>query len=319
MDVPFVLLHAGDAIPAGTSHYGLPDFLQSFIDSEMGVAISIGLHTAGVLAFMVGLGFGAFKVWRASSSHPFTREDLRFTQNLTWGGLAANLVGGSMRLAESDHPTLASIGENPWVQIILTKHIIWAFLVGITFLWLHRQLPRMLGPKAVDEAQLESAKKGAYYGVALVLMITLAGAAASAVGPGAHGAMEAPSPAGEMTHLESVNRTVRQFFNGTLTGLPTRPASQEIPVVVPANATRFTAQVTWTDATGNLQLQLLDPTGHATPGTTTGMQSAAEAKSPLSGTWRIIVSSQQGVQIDYKGSFQVDYVEQVVTTEVTQA
>jgi hypothetical protein len=311
-----VPLHAGDA-PVDASHYGLPAFLQSFLDSETGVAAAIGLHTAGVLLFMVGLGFGAFKVWRTSLQHPFSPQDLRATRILTWSSLCSNLIGGSMRLAQSDHPTLASLNASAWVQIILAKHIIWVALVGITYVWLHRQLPGLVGGLA-DAAKLDAAKKGAFYGVALVLMVTVAGAAASAAGPGAHGEMEMqPAPAPEV-HLVAINRTMQQSFNGTITGVPTRPASQEIPLQIPVNATRVAIQITWSDAAARLELQLVDPAGDSTQGTASDTQASVEINNPARGTWRSVVSTQQAIQTTYSGTVQIDYVEQVASAEETE-
>lgn len=296
------------------SQYGLPDFFQRFIDSDAGTTLAIFLHTVGVLVFMGGLGYAAFHVWRTAAAAAFGPRELRLSRILLWSGLGANLAGGGMRLAQSGHPTLAVVADNPWVQIILLKHLFWGVLVVLTYALLHRVLPRLVRETRPDAAPfaLGGARRLALQAVGVVVLVAVAGASASAVGPEGHMGAGVPSVAAPPVYVKVlVNRTSILYFNGTITGAPQNAGRVDAPVLVPANATDLSATLDWSRTTATLQLAANDPAGRPqgavqSPSMT---RRTVKAPNPAPGPWKMIVSTDQAIQEPYVGRVLVNYTE----------
>jgi hypothetical protein len=107
------------------------------------IVLSTMLHSLGALAWV--LGTVAWAVWRRTlwEGHNAGRIK-RLSDVSTIAAIAANFLGGTLRLFQPGHPGLENLGSDAWVQLIFVKHIA---LVGAVVLsvWMHWRLgPRIL-------------------------------------------------------------------------------------------------------------------------------------------------------------------------------
>lgn len=300
--------HEGESEP---SKYGLHPDVQEFLDSELGQGIALFSHTSGVFVFLLGLGYVAFRVWRQETPRDFGLKDLEVTRALVWGGLALNLVGGLMRLAQSGHPTLSSIGTNAWVRLILLKHLAWAALLVVSFRLVNRTLPRYLDTvHATPTKRHPGARRSVYGSVLVVLLVAGIGAAASTIGPGTEILAD---EAGHGAEPHMMNQTRNGTFSGAIASSPTQPGYAEGPIEVPANATRLTVKIQWTNANVDLTLRLTDPLGRNPPaGSKSGTTRTADVDKPMAGTWRYRVETTQlFVNEPFTGNFTIRYSERM--------
>lgn len=114
--------------------------LRDAFETEAGLVLATTLHTIGAIAVVAALAM--WLSWAKRVHDDQSRDELRrATGKVIWLGIAANLVGGGMRTYLPDHPTIVHIGDEPWVQVMVLKHL---FILAALFGLVH--LHHVVGP-----------------------------------------------------------------------------------------------------------------------------------------------------------------------------
>jgi hypothetical protein len=249
--------------------------VQSFIDSDLGVATSTTLHTVGALGFLGGaIGYLAWH--RALRRGHDLGGLLRASAFTTYLAIVVNLLGGFLRTYESDHPHLSSLATSPWVQVIAAKHLVLFTSMGAAVVLFERTVPRLR--RAAAEGRLAQVSPVPHrVGTALVL----SGIAVAAL-LGSVSQVVALLPAVPVQEPAPHDETAATGFNGTLGGTPLMPAHGGGAFVVPPNATALRFSIDAGGAPG-VRIVLTDPNG-ATQALADPSVTIVQA--PAAGAWR---------------------------------
>jgi hypothetical protein len=263
--------------------------LQSFDDSELGIATAISLHTLGALGFLAGVV--GYLAWQRGLRRGHDNLGLlRGAAFTTYLSIAANLLGGFMRTYQSGHPHITQFAISPWVQAIAIKHLFLFTAMGAAVYLFERAVPRLRHAQQTGTLETTPSRlHGLAAGLALfgILMAALLGSVSQVVAE-----LPAEAPIAATTH----DVVLHQNFTGTLMGSPTMPAHGGGAFAVPANASRLSVRL---DDGGAPDVESIvtepDGTSHRTVAPVTQAGSAASVlviiDHPAAGAWRFDLSS----------------------------
>lgn len=294
--------------------------LRDAFETEAGLVIATTLHTIGAIAVVAALVM--WLAWAKRVHDDLPRDGLRrATGQVIWIGIAANLIGGGMRTYLPDHPTIVHIGDEPWVQVMVLKHLfILAALFGLVHLhhvvgpWLEkRRTAGRLEPRA-STAQAVS-----------VFLVVLGVVVASVLGgyaqitPIEH---EDDAAVQSGPDVQILNATQYIHASGTVTGVGpvNQPATGTFQV--PRGTAFLSVSVAWSDPLAQLQLQLnyvQEASGRN--GSTEGSMGFGGAdgisetiESPVWGAWEYVIEGTNAVDVAWTLVFALQPLEGQITT-----
>ncbi len=261
--------------------------LQSFIDSDSGGIFVDILHTFGAIAYLAGVAL--YGVWlRGLRRGQADGRLLSTSMMITYVAIAANLLGGFGRTYQTGHPSIREIQTEPWVQVMLAKHVVLFFGMGIA-IWLFEGLaPRLVRSlKAGNRRDPVRAthRTAVRVIVASILAATVLGAVSQIMDLGSDDMDDDPLPSEGRTYT----------FSGSLTSTAAAPRTQSGTFDVPAGIDSMTATLTWTPAQFDLSVLLTDPNGDHVEA-----RPSAEIQGPAPGQWRYVVRSDLAVDASWE-------------------
>lgn len=287
--------------------------IQEFIDGVHGDFFATMLHWVGALAFTGGVVLlGIFLAQRRRDPSLAERSPV-LPAVLLVGGIVLNLVGGFMRLWESDHPGLGDVAHSRWVQALAAKHTALVLGMGASVLLLVASFPAARRRLAVLSRLLAPSRTEAFLATAFlsVAVATIIGAlVTSIVTPtGAEGA-DAQAFAELAPEDLAIERVALLNYTGSITASPVQPGRAEHALAIPLGTSDLRAALTWQGAASVLDVALLDPSGNEAEAektaTATGVELALEAPAP--GGWTLVVTSERALAEAYRVEVQMDVV-----------
>ncbi|MEA3143191.1 MAG: hypothetical protein QOG31_515 [Thermoplasmata archaeon] len=259
------------------------DLVQSFIDSDLGVATATTMHTLGALGFLAGaVGYLAWH--RALRRGHDLGGLLRASAFATYLSIAVNLLGGFFRTYESDHPRLGQIAGSAWVQAIAVKHLFLFAAMGAAIVLFERTVPRLR--RAAADGTLPQVSRTPHR---VAASIVLGGIAVAAL-LGSVSQVLPLLPAAPSHEPVAHDETRIENFTGTLAGTPLMPAKGGGAFVVPQNATtlRFSIDAGTGPGTTGTTIALIGPDGGSQA---MGTPSFVVLLHPAPGAWRFELES----------------------------
>lgn len=267
--------------------------IRGFLGETWVHAVSVMMHASGALLIAGALLAVLLMSHRIRSAADAGTEialrsrALPVARMLVVVGWGVNLLGGTMRLLEPDHPTIAEVGTIAWVQVLLVKHIV--ILAAL-----------LLSLVAVEWAPRlwhKYASRAAGAGIVLVLISAILGGVSTGLPVPAQDFMMSPPSPGVPSAPPGEYVVDYKNTSFDLTGTPLSPALQEFPFEVDHWAFSMTARVEWGLEQSEFTAHLVDPNGDTAvrldPGPTW-----AEGKVDVNlypGTWVLVISSSQAL------------------------
>ncbi|MGQ0536609.1 MAG: hypothetical protein ACT4PT_11115 [Methanobacteriota archaeon] len=297
---PILLHHGGPQAQGG---------IQGFIDSELGNTVAIIAHTIGAILFAIGIGVILLWARAARATDRDRAKDLaHFLPSARLAvivGVVVNFAGGIMRLYQSDHPSLTEIGTNPWVQLLVLKHVVLVAGVFLSFYLSYGPLRAYAPSRWGGRTPLPSphlAKRTTLIASWTILAIAAAailGAVANTVGPGTLPADVMGDGMGPAVEGGGVDgRILYANYTGTITGTPLSPGEDSLAFDVFAGTNEILAEIAWSDPVAAFGLVLVDPDGNeaATFRETGSRQGEARAATDIApGQWTATITSERGL------------------------
>lgn len=269
--------------------------VRGFLGETWVHQISVMLHASGAL--LIAGALLAVLLMASRMHHAATAGDaleIRM-RGLPWArivlivGWALNLLGGTMRLFEPDHPGIAEIGTVAWVQVILIKHgfILVALLASV---WAVEWVPKLWR---------RYASHAAVVGIVFVFLAAILGGVSSGLPVPAQEGMfpartiSAPSePPGERVEV---------FTNSSFSSVTAGPLNeweQELPFRVDPWAFNLSARLEWGSSQSEFTGRLVDPNGDTAAhleitGPTTAIGIVDVNLYP--GPWVLVINSDQAI------------------------
>lgn len=281
------------------------NFVQRFIDSDLGVFTGSLLHTGGALLFTAGIiayVMVAHRLRKTTGDRGQWLAILPFAHWFTVSGIVLNGGGGLMRLYQSDHPGIEQAGSSLWVQVLVVKHVFLVLGVGLA-LWVtwRTQVPE---PEMSPLPELGmSPTRISLFAITSFITIVLAtvlGAVAGTTPIAPADDME-DTMAGESGGL-LVNETfVTYRAGGTVSGTPLMAGEVDAMRFTVLNGTKqVTVELSWTQAAASLDLRVEDEAGQPIDGNKTavgdtGMEFVADGPNVRPGEWTIVVTAETAV------------------------
>lgn len=260
--------------------------IRGFLGETWVHQVSVTLHATGALLVAGGLAAVLLMrtLHRPEGAAPWSPGNHTWVRVAILGGWAVNLLGGSMRLFEPDHPSITAIGDNSWVQILVVKHV--ALLGAIFFSLLAIELWPRLWTKRL--------RQHAVIALVLVLFASISGGASTGFMLDTPGPMSEGEPAGDVgwgdQPVVSWHNTTVPFGGAT----PLSPRESSIPVSVPAAVTELWLTIEWENPAGEFWAVLYDARGdpQGTTHNTTDTQAELTIDDAIAGgTWELRVYS----------------------------
>jgi hypothetical protein len=294
-----VFLHHNPAYAADAE--GIRGFLgETWVhQSSVMMHASGALLIAGALLAVLLLTHRMRNITDTGSALAMRARGMKWARILLVVGWAINLLGGTMRLFEPDHPSIAEIGAVAWVQVILIKHVfilgaLLASLIAVEWaprLW-HRYRPR-----------------AAAIGLVFVFLSAVLGGVSSGLPVPAQSAMMNPPSLGVPS--PSPGEHVVEYKNTTfqITGSPVAPAQQEFPFEVDHWAFAMTARIEWTTQSNMIDAWLVDPNGDTVARLTPSQGTTAQTHVDVNlypGTWVLLMETSQSLMESVHASIKLE-------------
>ncbi len=265
--------------------------MQAIIDSVAGQTVASVLHTLGAIGMLAALvGYvGWERSLRRGDDHPNWLVLAGFSMYVAIFG---NLVGGFMRTFQTGHPGLDQIGEEPWVLIMLVKHLVlFAGMAAALFL-IHAVAPRLRRAQNTDRRPVDH-----LLGVGVV--------AASIVIATVMGALVQVTPIYALVEPEPEPQLQDTYVNltGQLTSTPAAPRTATGTFEVPEGATTLSAQMAWDREEFDLALVLTGPDAKHEGTSATGTATVSAPAIP--GTWTYVIRSDLAVDVSWTLSIHI--------------
>lgn len=279
--------------------------VRGFLGETWVHPISVMLHTSGALLIAGALLAVILMTHRArhaadpGSAIALRGRALPWARGLLVAGWALNLLGGSMRLFEPDHPTLAEIDTVTWVQVLLVKHI--AILVAL--------LASLVAVEWAPRLWHRFSPQAASLGIILVFVSAILGGVSTGLPVPADEMFMQPSSAGVPS--APPGELVVDYRNTSyqnVMGTPLEPFQQEFPFEVDHWAFNMSARVEWTMEQSEFSAHLLDPNEDAVQVLQPG-PSWLEGRVNVNlypGTWILVVESEQALRETVDVSIEID-------------
>lgn len=287
------------------------------IFSAPGAALATLLHTLGAIGYLGGMGL--FIAWRrAIRQGHHNGGTLGTAAALLYVSIAANLLGGFIRTYQPGHPSFSQFFSEPWVAVMVVKHVflfIGIFAVAYLLELYAPRLRRAWKQGTLDTIRHKTADRMVFAVVLSIVVAAVLGGASTVLlgGASADGGDDAlvvpsrPVFAADQ-HFEGVYTTDAQ--GGTAQGT----------FEVPADTARIDASFAVASSglqPGQLIIAIIDPTGARTQDaiTPTGAPDLDLAiERPVAGLWRYEVS---GSAVQAQWSLDVSFASAVKLMEGT--
>ncbi len=268
--------------------------VRGFLGQTWVHQFSVMLHTsgalliAGALLAVILMSHRARHATDLGSAIALRGRTLPWARGLLVAGWALNLLGGSMRLFEPDHPTLGEIDTVTWVQVLLLKHI--AILVAL--------LASLVAVEWAPRIWHRLSQQAAFLGIILVFVSAILGGVSTGLPVPADEMFMRPSSAGVPSAPPGEH--VVDYWNTSdeqVIGTPFEPYHKEFPFPVDHWAFNMSARIEWGMDQSEFRAHLVDPNGdtaqHLDPGPTWAQARVNVNLYP--GTWILVVESEQAL------------------------
>lgn len=269
--------------------------VRGFLGETWVHQVSVMFHATGALLIAGALLAVLLMAGRMRhATTPGEAFDLRggglpLARILVIAGWALNLLGGTMRLFEPDHPGITEIGTVAWVQVLLIKHllILGAVVASLIAVEWDPRLWRRLAPQA------------AVVGIIFVFLSAVLGGFSTGLPVPSDEAMSAG--AGIRGPSDPPGTLVEDYTNASyesITAGPLNPWEQELPFRVDPWAFNLSARIEWGSGQSEFTGSLVDPNGHTAAhleqtGQTTAMGIVDVNLYP--GAWTLVIESEQAI------------------------
>ncbi len=309
---------------------GWSALLANALFTAPGAALANFLHTAGALAYIGGVI--AWVAWsRGLHKGQHNVNTLALGASLSYVGIAANLFGGFVRTYQPGHASLTQVFSDPWVFMMVVKHVaLFAGIAAAVYLF-EMVAPRMRA--AWKAGTLEPTQKPGRVAAAIVLssifIAAILGGVTAAL-PGAAAIDQEPDMP-DPVDTPTLFQTQTYFASGSATsGAP--PSVGEFDVALGATqleAYLYTSAIPLVGSPSVYELRLISPSGAVFTGVTDPTShdpTAAEinsdvvvnVKGPEIGRWSYEVRATAGVAANWELAITVTGPEGLELTKVIQ-
>ncbi len=281
---------------------------MSVIDSTPVLILATTLHSVGVLGLMAALA--GHLVWTQRFRRDIPRSDVhRWTGILLWTSLVANLLGGTLRTIQPDHPGITEFVHSSWVQVMVYKHFFIAVCLG-ALLYLHYRVVPWMEKRRVAGRPPATMPLVQSVSVVLVVLGIVAGSVLGAFAQAApvdldDGSGSTDGGTDELPEGPMI-QTVYHNASGRLTSIaPLAPdtARGNFPVAEGTEAVR--AALAWDTEDAVLSLRLIAPDGTSYDGVEEGAASRViQVDGPGAGDWSYEISSESATNVAWSLTIQ---------------